>query len=173
MKLLATSLAKLIELLTHLSTILAGIGLAMIVGSYVFEVVMRYIFASPTSWASDFVSYALCAIVFLALPQVTKDKSHVAVTIIVDVMPKSVANAAHVVVSLLGFACLSYSAWVSLKENIRQYTRGITTLAIDPVPLWWVSSFITFGLLLSALYFLVYLSPRHRVSGFELLGKAE
>lgn len=173
MKRLATLLAKSIDLLTQVSTLLAAAGLAMIVGSYVFEVVMRYFFASPTSWASDFVSYALCAIVFLALPQVTRDKSHVAVTIIVDVMPKHAANAAHVGVSLLGFACLVFSAWVSLKENIRQYTRGITTLAIDPIPLWWVSSFITFGLILSACYFLLYLSPKHRVSGLELMGKVE
>lgn len=170
---LVTAFAKCVDMLTRFSTVLAAAGLAMIVGSYVFEVVSRYLFSSPTAWASDFVSYALCAIVFLALPRVTKDKAHVAVTILVDVAPKFAANAAHIAVSLLGFLCLSFAAWVSLKENIRQFTRGIDTLAIVPIPQWWVSSFITFGLAVSACYLLLYISPKHRVSGMEILEQVE
>ena len=159
--------AKALDALTLAASVLAALGLAMIVGSYVFEVVSRYIFQAPTAWASDFVAYALCATAFLALPRVTKDKGHVAVTILVDVAPRSIANAAHVAVSILGFLCLSFAAWVSLQENIRQYTRGIETLAIVPIPQWWVSSFITFGLGVSALYMLLYISPKHRVDGMS------
>ena len=159
--------AKTLDALTLAASVMAALGLAMIVGSYVFEVVSRYIFQAPTAWASDFVAYALCATAFLALPRVTKDKGHVAVTILVDVAPKSIANAAHVAVSILGFLCLSFAAWVSLQENIRQYTRGIETLAIVPIPQWWVSSFITFGLGVSAFYMLLYISPKHRVDGMS------
>lgn len=152
------------DYLTILGGAIAAIGLASIVGSYVYEVIARYIFSSPTAWASDYVSYALCATVFLALPQVTKNKAHVAVTIVVDVAPASIAGVVHVLVSLLGFFCLSLSAWVSLQENVRQYTRDIHTLAIVPIPQWWVSSFITFGLAVSAVYFIRYVSPKHRAS---------
>lgn len=159
--------AKGLDALTRAASVLAALGLAMIVGSYVYEVVSRYIFQAPTAWASDFVAYALCATAFLALPRVTKEKGHVAVTILVDVAPKSVANAAHVAVSILGFLCLSFAAWVSLQENIRQYTRGIETLAIVPIPQWWVSSFITFGLGVSAFYMLLYVSPNQRVDGMS------
>ena len=52
----------------------------------------------------------------------------------------------------------------SWEENIRQYQKGIETLAIVAIPQWWVSGFITFGLLLSSLYVLRYASPSHRVS---------
>lgn len=157
--------AKCLDHLTRLASVLAAIGLAMIVGSYVFEVVSRYIFAAPTAWASDFVAYALCATAFLALPRVTRERAHVAVTILVDIAPKRLADVTHVAVSLLGFVCLSFAAWVSLQENVRQYSRDIHTLAIVPIPQWWVSSFITFGLALSAFYLLLQVSPRHRVSG--------
>ncbi len=159
------TLAKLLDAITNIAAMLAAIGLAMIVCSYVYEVVTRYIFNTPTAWASDFVSYALCATVFLALPRVTQEKGHVAVTILVDVAPKAVANAAHITVSILGFLCLAFASWISLQENIRQFTRGIETLAIVPIPQWWVSSFITFGLVLSAFYMLLYISPKHRISG--------
>ncbi len=162
-----STLAKLnsvLDWLTHLAAVFAGVGLAMIVVSYVYEVVTRYFFNSPTAWVSDFVTYALCASVFLAFPKVTKDRGHVAVTILVDVMPKKIAGWMHVMVSLIGFLSLAFAAYISLQENIRQYTKNIETLAIIPVPQWWISSFITLGLALSSLYMLRYAAPSNRVS---------
>lgn len=163
-----TTFARVLDFLTQVAAVLAALGLAMIVCSYVYEVVSRYIFGSPTAWASDFVAYALCASAFLALPRVTKDKSHVAVTILVDVAPKSIADIVHIAISMLGFLCLSFAAWISFQENIRQFARGIQTLAIVPIPQWWVSSFITFGLALSACYMLLYVSPKHRVDSMNI-----
>lgn len=152
-------LAAIHDRLTQLAAVLASIGLISIVGSYVYEVVTRYFFNSPTAWASDYVAYALAASVFLALPKVTKDRGHVAVTILVDILPTRVAGIIHTVISLIGFLCLSLAAWISFQENLRQYTKNIETLAIVPIPQWWVSGFITFGLALSAFYMLRYASP--------------
>ena len=150
------------DYLTELAAILAALGLISIVASYVYEVVTRYIFNAPTAWASDYVSYALAASVFLALPQVTKEKGHVAVTILVDIIPKKAAGIVHTVISVIGFLSLSLAAWISFQENLRQYTRNIETLAMVPIPVWWVSSFITFGLFLSAFYMLRQASPGQR-----------
>ncbi len=166
-------IVKLIDYLTQFTSSLAALGLALIVGSYVFEVISRYIFEAPTAWASDFVAYALCATVFLALPRVTKERSHVAVTIIVELVPNRVADLVHIAVNILGFASLSFATWISLQENIRQFSRDIHTLAIVPIPQWWVSSFITFGLALSACYFLFQISPRFRLSGSNPFAKAD
>lgn len=157
-----------IDWLTQLAAMLAAIGLALIVVSYVYEVVTRYFFNSPTAWVSDFVTYALCASVFLAFPKVTKDRGHVAVTILVDLLPKSVAGWMHTMVSVIGFLSLAFATYISLQENIRQYTKNIETLAIIPVPQWWISSFITFGLALSSLYMLRYAAPSNRVSSMGL-----
>jgi len=173
MNAIVTNIAKVADFLTLVASILAATGLAMIVCSYIYEVVSRYVFQSPTAWASDFVAYALCASAFLALPRVTKEKAHVAVTILVDIAPKPIANIVHITISIFGFLCLSFAVWVSLQENIRQFTRGIQTLAIVPIPQWWVSSFITFGLMLSAVYLLLYLSPKHRTCGFEMSEQAD
>lgn len=165
---LVVAFARCVDVLTQISAALAATGLAMIVASYVYEVISRYFFASPTAWASDFVSYALCAIIFLALPRVTREKAHVAVTILVDVAPKRAANITYSAANVLGFLCLTGAAWISLQENIRQFTRGIETLAIVPIPQWWVSSFITFGLALSACHLLLYVHPKHRISGLDV-----
>lgn len=151
--------------LTQAAAVLAAIGLIGIVAAYVYEVITRYFFNAPTAWVSDFVSYALCASIFLALPKVTMDKGHVAVTILVEVVPEALADAMHTCINLIGFCCLGFAAYISLQENIRQYSKGIETLAIVPVPQWWISSFITFGLALSAIYFLRYAPASQRVRG--------
>lgn len=162
MPVVISKLVRLLNILTMAASVLAAIGLASIVGSYVFEVVSRYLFRAPTAWANDFVGYALCATVFLALPRVTKERTHVAVTILVENLPKPITGTIHVGIHLAGFLCLMFAAWVSLHQNIRQFTRGIETLAIVPIPLWWVSSFITFGLTLSAFHMLLHVPPRYR-----------
>ncbi len=158
--------------LTQAAAILAAIGLICIVAFYVFEVVTRYVFNAPTAWVSDFVSYTLAASVFLALPKVTRDRGHVAVTILVDILPDRIAGLTQLVVSLIGFGCLSLASWVSLQENIRQYTKGIETLAIVAIPQWWVSSFITLGLAFSALYMLRHAFPSGNADENGLAGSA-
>ena len=155
--------------ITKVAATLAAIGLGSIVTAYVYEVVTRYFFNSPTAWVSDYVSYALAASIFLALPKVTQDKQHVAVTILVDIMPSKWANIIYTIISLIGFVCLIFAAYVSALENWRQYSKGIETLAIIPIPQWWVSIFITFGLLLSSLYLLRQANPSHRVNSNLLM----
>ena len=157
------------DAITKVAATLAAIGLGSIVTAYVYEVVTRYFFNSPTAWVSDYVSYALAASIFLALPKVTKDKQHVAVTILVDIMPSKWANIIYTIISLIGFVCLIFAAYVSALENWRQYSKGIETLAIIPIPQWWVSIFITFGLLLSSLYLLRQANPSHRVNSNLLM----
>lgn len=155
-------LTRLHDRITDLSAVLAVVALALIVSAYIFEVFTRYFLSAPTSWVSDFVAYALSASVFLALPKVTRDRGHVAVTILIDVMPARIAGIVHVAVCSVGFLCLGYTAWISLHENMRQFTRGIMTLAMNPIPVWWVSSFMTYGLALAALYMLRQIPPRNR-----------
>jgi C4-dicarboxylate transporter DctQ subunit len=164
-----SKLCSLQDAITKVAATLAAIGLGSIVIAYVYEVITRYFFNSPTAWVSDYVSYALAASVFLALPKVTQDKQHVAVTILVDIMPSKWADIIYTIISLIGFLCLSFAAYVSALESWRQYSKGIETLAIIPIPQWWVSIFITFGLLLSSLYLLRQANPSHRVNSNLLM----
>lgn len=162
MKSLLDRLCILHDSVTRMAAVLAAIGLILIVVFYVYEVITRYLFDSPTAWVSDFVSYLLCISVFLILPKVTRERGHVAVTILVDILPVRIAGLIHTVVSIIGFLCLGFAAWVSLGENFRQYMKGIETLAIVAVPQWWISAFITFGLAFSAIYMLRLAHPSKR-----------
>ena len=80
-------LAAAQDALTQASFVCAAVCLAGIVTAYCYEVVARYFFNAPTSWASAFVSYALCGIVFLATPELTRKNIHIVINVLTDRMP--------------------------------------------------------------------------------------
>ena len=139
---------------TSLGAAIAKAALLLIGFAYCFEVVARYFFNSPTSWANESVSYFLCAMIFLMMPQLAKDKGHVAVTIILDSVSPRKQVYFRVLVALTSFVFCLIAAWFMLDETIRQFEKEIMVMAVNPIPKWWVSMVLPYGLLGAAFYFL-------------------
>lgn len=170
MRRLVKHLTRLHDGVTWLSYIGGTIALGVIVVSYCYEVLVRYIFNSPTTWANELVSYSLCACVFLMMPHVTQKGGHVAVTFLIDLAPKELARFMIWVTFLMGFVVTGFSTWISLDENIRQIVKNVYLMKVNPIPKWWISVFITYGFGLSALHFLRLLDYRKIVVGEGLGG---
>ena len=125
---------------------LACAALVTILFGYVAEVVLRYLFNAPTRWSSDVVSYALAVSVALALPAVTRDAGHVAITSLVDRLPargRAWCNRALAMASAL--ACGVAAALLAM-EGLVQWRNGIETVAALPIPKWWLSGVAALGL---------------------------
>jgi len=131
----------------------AAASVAVITGSFWYEVAARYFFSAPTSWAYDVASYALCPMIFLSMPEMTRRGAHIAVSYLADGLPQPYRNSlAYVVLLAAALICL-IGAWISGAETWRQYIREIETISAFPIPKWWVSVFIPYGMLSSSLYF--------------------
>lgn len=148
------SILKAQDLLTRLGFYLGATALGLIVAIYAFEVTSRYLFNSPTLWASDFVSFLLLISVFSTAPWLTRENGHVAVTILPDMLPPLGRSILLRMVLLLAAVACLWAGWIGLDENIYLYRRGTTTLTTIQVPKWILSAFITYGLLNSGFYFL-------------------
>lgn len=146
--------------LTDVSFELGKICLAIILFSYCFEVAARYFFNAPTWWADEAVSYSLCIGCFLVMPGVTRDKGHVAVTFLVDMLSPGKAKPAYWVIYLLCFVACALGFWINLDENIRQIVKDVHLMKVKPIPKYWISIFITYGFGMSALHFLRMLDYR-------------
>ena len=146
--------------LTDVSVQLSKLALGIIVFAYCFEVGARYLFNAPQWWADEAVSYSLCIGCFLMMPYVTREKGHVAVTLIVDTMGAANARKLYWFIYLLGFLACAAAAWFSLDENIRQIDQNIHLMKVKPVPKYLISIWITYGFASSALYFLRMLDYR-------------
>jgi TRAP-type C4-dicarboxylate transport system permease small subunit len=143
------------DAITTIGFEISKLCLVVIVFSFSYEVIARYFFAAPVWWANEVVSYALCVGVFLAMPEVTRKNGHVAVTVIPEMLPQKYRAILLACIQIVGFlACISV-AWMSLNQNISQYIReALIIAAVRPIPKVYISVWITFGFVSSAIYFL-------------------
>jgi TRAP-type C4-dicarboxylate transport system permease small subunit len=133
----------------------AAVGLITV--SFWYEVLARYFLAAPTVWAYATASYAICPMIFLAMPEMTRRGSHIAVTYVTEALPPRYRTKLGWVVTLLVAVFCLIVAWITGAETWRQYVREIETISAFPIPKWWVSIFIPYGFLSSGIYFLRHL----------------
>ncbi len=144
---------RAVQTLTQALFGIACAALILMLVSYLAEVALRYAFNAPTRWASDVVSYALLVTISFALPVVTRDGGHVAITALVERLgqaPRQRMQRALAAVSAL--ACAGGAALLALQAQA-QWAGGIETVAALAVPKWWLSAAVAVGLLGSALQF--------------------
>jgi TRAP-type C4-dicarboxylate transport system permease small subunit len=126
----------------------------LIIAAFWYEVVARYFFNAPSMWSHEVASYLLCPLVFLSVPAMTQRSGHISISFLMDAVPtRFQAPIAKIVLLGAGLICL-FAAWITGAETWRQYVRGVETIAAIPIPKWWVSVFIPYGLLNSGIYFL-------------------
>jgi len=133
---------------------LAALCLAVIVCTYVIEVTLRYLLNSPTSWASSAVSYLLCIIIFVMLPELTRRRFHIFISVLPDALSERNATLLMRSGYLAAFLACMLAAWFCADATYTQYVGDIETLNEWRVPKWTVSIFIPYGLGSSGLYFL-------------------
>lgn len=141
----------MLRLLTLPLFVAACAALAGIVLVTVAEVVLRYAFDAPSRWAADSASYALCAAITLALPELTRRRGHVAITILSDNLP--FANVRARALAAIGALTCGGAAWIALGETLRQAERGVMTQGASPIPKAFITGSVTLGLFGAALAF--------------------
>ncbi len=149
-----SGMGRVLDLLTKVTFHISGAALAGILCLIVNEVCRRYFFNAPTTWAGDANQWLFALATMLALPEITRVKGNVAITILLERMPqRKRVFFGRLLCFVSCFACL-LAGYISGNEVIRQFSMGITTNWVYPVPKWWVSAAIPVGFLLSSLQFI-------------------
>lgn len=147
-------LARIHDAITRVGFVLAAVCLAVIVCAYAYEVSARYFFAAPTTWASSLVSYMLLYMVFLAMPELTRLRVHIFISIVLDSMSLERATQfqriSYVVAAL---ACL-IAAGFCMDATYKQFIGNISTVNEWRVPKWALSLAIPYGLFSTSIYYL-------------------
>lgn len=140
--------------LTEAAFAVACAALMMMLSAYLYEVVARYGFSAPTRWSSDVVQYALCASVSLALPAVTRDSAHVAITFLVDRLAPGPQARATRITQWLGACVMAVTASAFALVAAAQARDGLETVAAYAIPKWWLSAMVVFGCASAAMHLL-------------------
>jgi TRAP-type C4-dicarboxylate transport system permease small subunit len=137
---------------TDLGAAVAAICVGMMACIYTAEVVARYFLNAPLNWSGDASSYLLCACAFLALPKVTREGGHVAITYVLERMGSvKRARYADVLRIITGLACLAAGIIVA-HEGVQLYAEGVLTTQATQIPKWLIAVLACLGLFSSALH---------------------
>ncbi len=140
--------------LAQCSFYLACAALIVLLGTYLAEVTARYFFNAPTRWATDIVSYALLCATSFALPLVTREGGHVAITSFVEKLSPQRLQAATRLLAWISAAALLGTAILFVRIAVDQRAQGIETVAAVAIPMWWLTSAAAYGLADSGLHLL-------------------
>ena len=87
----------------------------------------------------------------------TRRNAHIHVNLLSEHLSKGQARLLGVAIGLLAAGACLTATWITGSETWRQYDQDVSTISALPIPKWWVSIFIPYGMLSSALYFLRHL----------------
>lgn len=133
---------------------LAGLALASASILYLFEVIARYVFDSPTTWSGEVIQYCLAILIFFALPDLSRRSAHISIDIIHDYLPMSVSRAIGRAGEFIAFTTCAIAGWIIAGEAMKQFESGLLTNAAHPIPRWLITTIIAIGLVSASLHFL-------------------
>jgi len=122
-----------------------------------YEVVMRFFFRAPTSWVSDVSIYLTSAGVFLSVAYTLKEKGHVRVDFITNLLSGRTALIMEVLGTLLGILYCFVLGWEGAKIAFQAYQLGELPSTILKIPMFIPKGFISIGAALLTIQLLRFL----------------
>lgn len=140
--------------LTRATFLLACAAAAYLTAVTALEVLQRYFLRNPTAWTADTAALAFAAVTFLAMPQVTRAGGHVSMSFLLDRAGPRLRRAAESVIGLLAASICLLCGLRGVQDMLRQAEQGVMLISVTPIPRWWVTAAIAYGLLSMGLHFL-------------------
>jgi len=101
------------------------------------DVVMRYGFNRPFSWAYDLISlYLMAGIFFLILSEAYASHAHVSVDILQQKFSPAMIRVTEIVTCLVGITVFSLIAWLGLLRAIESFRASDVMAGGIPWPMW-------------------------------------
>jgi TRAP-type C4-dicarboxylate transport system permease small subunit len=140
-------------LLDGLGFVVAVLTAAMTL-AVVYEVVARYFFNRPTSWAVDFTEYALLYVTFLGAAWALREQAHIRIEILTERLGLRPQRSLAVAVALLGAGVSAVLLWQGAEVTWEAWAGGQAMLKAWRVPRWILILPIAVGGLLLTVEFL-------------------
>ncbi|WGS18872.1 MULTISPECIES: TRAP transporter small permease [unclassified Bradyrhizobium] len=127
------------------STIAAAFMFAIMV--IVFgDVIMRYVFNRPFSWAYDLISlYLMAGIFFLVLSEAYASHAHVSVDILQQKFSPAMIRVSEIVTCIVGIAVFSLIAYLGYLRAVDSFESADVMAGAIPWPMWPSIGLVPFG----------------------------
>jgi TRAP-type C4-dicarboxylate transport system permease small subunit len=131
---------------TYAMAIISAVGLTAMMLVSVYNVLMRYLFAKPIYGVVELVGMILVLTSTFGMALCQKDKAHITITLITDMLSPSLKSMTEVFGLLMSFICYGIITWMMLMDTVGYFERGIGGLSSDlGIQLGYVSAVFVIG----------------------------
>lgn len=130
---------------------LLAILIAVMTLAVVFEVISRYFFNKPTSWAVDFTEYAMVYVTFFGAAWLMRERAHIKVDILTSQLGPRGQLLVELLLSVFAAATLAVLVWKGVEHVWEAYANNQAMLKSWVVPRWIILLPIPLGGLLMLL----------------------
>jgi len=110
------------------------------------DVIMRYVFNKPFSWAYDLISmYLMAGVFFLVLSEAYASNAHVSVDILQQKFSPAVKRLSEIVTCIVGIIVFSLIAWLGWLRAVDAFNSGDVMAGAIPWPMWPSIGLVPFG----------------------------
>lgn len=135
-----------IFLISRMAAAIAAIVLVGMVALILYEIILRYFFASSTFVLDEFVGYGVATCTFLALGYSLEHGSLIRVNVLLNRMSGKSRRAIEAFCAAVTMVVVGMFIWYFWIRVIRHWTRGTTSSSIAQVPMWIPEGAVLLGL---------------------------
>jgi TRAP-type C4-dicarboxylate transport system permease small subunit len=146
--------------ITWVMRVLSGLVILAMMAATVYDVIMRYAFASPTEWALILTAAGVLAATFFALPHLAAIHGHIDMDLVYRRLSPLGKRVADVVTGVATLAFAAAMAWLGYRAALTAYVGGLVTSGNFSIPIWTLYALVYIGGL--GLLLVVLLSPWRR-----------
>jgi TRAP-type C4-dicarboxylate transport system permease small subunit len=172
----ARSFFHWISKISEISGIVCAVSVLVSAGVLTYEVLMRYVFKTPTIWEIEFSVYLLIMATFVGAAYGLKHGGHIDIDLITHLLPSRVQAHLSFWTSILSLVFCMVVAWLGWEMWWEAASKGWRSDSLWGPPLWISYLFLPFGMTLLCLQYLVHLSnlwPRLKAGNAEKLAPEE
>jgi TRAP-type C4-dicarboxylate transport system permease small subunit len=111
--------------------IISAIGLTSMMLITVYDVTMRFFFSKPLYGVYELVGMILVLTSTFGMALCQKDRSHITITLITDMLPLGLKATSEVFALLMSFICYGIITWQMFVDTIDFFASGIGGLSAD------------------------------------------
>ena len=132
--------------LTLVMGIISAVGLTAMMVITVYNVIMRYVFTKPIYGVVELVGMILVLTSTFGMALCQKDRAHITITLITDMLPPRIKTLSEVFGLLMSFICFGIITWMMFTDTVDFFERGIGGLSADlGIQLGYVSATFVIG----------------------------
>ena len=136
---------KAIEWINELMAKLSALVLGLMTLLILVEILLWNVFSKSTMIADEYSAYGLAGLIFLGAGYTLKEKGHIRITLVLNLLPEKVARVVEFIAGVVATLFLGYITFQLYRMTASAFRYGSTSGTLTDTPLWIPQAVVVLG----------------------------